>query len=163
MAQEKKVKKETEKTVKSTKNVASKKSATKNAKVDAVKKAEKKAVKQAKKVASTKKENAVLDYAIVKKGNAQYLLEQDQVLEIPKIDVDEGKEYIFEEVLVASKGGDFKIGTPVVKGAFVKVFVIKQVKGEKLHGFKYKAKSRYRRTWGYRKPVTRIRVIEIHV
>ncbi len=100
-------------------------------------------------------------YAIVRKGNHQYLLEKGALLEIPRINVPEGREYIFEEVLLASINNELKVGTPTVKGAYVKVFVIKQVKGKKQRGFKYKAKSRYRRTWGYRNPTTRIRVIEI--
>ena len=125
--------------------------------------ANKKASKDVKAGASVKESIPMISdtYAIVRKGNAQYFLEQGALIEIPRINVPEGKEYKFEEVLLASIKNELKIGTPVIEGAYVKVFVIKQLKGEKQHGFKYKAKSRYRKTWGYRKPKTRIRVLEI--
>jgi len=103
------------------------------------------------------------NYAIVKKGHAQFVLHEGELLEIPRINVEEGKEYVFDEVLAIFKDGKSYIGTPIVKDAKVKVFVIKQVKGKKARGFKYKAKSRYRKQWGYRNPKTRIRVLSISV
>ena len=104
-----------------------------------------------------------MNYAIVKKGNHQYFLEEGQILEIPRIDVEEGKDYVFDQVLAAGTDSDFLLGTPYVEGAKVVVFVIKHVKGEKKYGFKYKAKSRYRRKWGYRNLFTRIRVKKIEL
>ena len=100
-------------------------------------------------------------YAIVKKGHHQYFLEEGDLLEIPRIKVEEGKEYIFDEVLALGTDKDFLLGTPYVEGAKVKVFVVKHVKGDKKQGFKYKAKSRYRKTWGYRNLFTRIRVVSV--
>ena len=101
------------------------------------------------------------DFAIVKRGNHQFYLEPGAKLDLPRMEVPEGKEYVFEEVLAFSKDGKFELGTPTVEGAYVKVFVIKHTRGPKEYGFKYKAKSRYRRKWGYRNLFTRVRVVEI--
>ena len=149
------------KKVKKTENKVSKKGT--QSKTSASSSASTKVVKSKTTKASAElKEQKLSDtYAIVKKGNSQFFLEQGALLEIPRINVPEGKEYKFEEVLLASVKNELKVGTPVINGAYVKVFVIKQLKGEKQRGFKYKAKSRYRKTWGYRTPKTRIRVIEI--
>lgn len=104
-----------------------------------------------------------MKFAIVKKGNHQYFLEEGQILEIPRIVAPEGKDYEFTEVLAAGDDKDFVLGTPVIEGAKVVVFVIKHKKGKKQGGFKYRAKSRYRRRWGYRTLYTRIRVKKVEV
>ena len=102
-------------------------------------------------------------YAIVKKGNHQYFVEEGDILEIPRIQAPEGKDIEFKEVLAIGTDDDFILGTPLVEGAKVIAFVIKQVKGAKKQGFKYKAKSRYRKRWGYRNLYTRLRIKEIVV
>ncbi len=104
-----------------------------------------------------------MKFAIVKKGNHQYFLEEGQILEIPRIAAPEGKDYEFTEVLAAGDDKDFILGTPVIEGAKVVVFVVKHKKGKKQSGFKYRAKSRYRRRWGYRTLYTRIRVKKVEV
>jgi|GEM_PF-1035581 len=101
------------------------------------------------------------DFAIVKNGNAQYYFEEGALLEIPRIKAEEGKVFRFKDVLLLSLGGEISIGTPTVENAFVEALVIKQSKGRKKRGFKFKAKSRYRKSWGYRTLFTRLRIMEI--
>ena len=100
-------------------------------------------------------------YAIVKKGNHQYFLEEGAVLEIPHVKIPEGQDFEFTEVLAMGDDKDFILGTPIIEGAKVIVFVKKHVKGPKEYGFKYKAKSRYRKRWGYRRIFTRILVKQV--
>lgn len=102
-------------------------------------------------------------YAIVKKGHHQYFLEEGAIVEIPHVQAPEGKDIEFDEVLAVGTKDDFILGTPLVKGAKVVAFVIKHLKGDKKYGFKYKAKSRYRKRWGYRNLYTRLRVKEVVV
>ena len=102
-------------------------------------------------------------FAIVKYGNAQYYLEQGMLIDIPRIDAEEGKDFVFSDVLLVNDDKDTIVGKPTIKGAEVVVFIVKQLKGKKKYGVKYKAKSRYRRKWGYRNLKTRIRVKEIKV
>ena len=147
----------TRKTTISRKTKAASKSTNRSTKVA---KTSKQAPKKVTKTATTTED--ALKYAIVRRGKHQFYLELGKTYEIPRIDVPEGKEFVFEEVLAYGQDDDkFQIGTPVVKGVKVKVFVVKQLKGKKAHGFKYKAKSRYRRQWGYRTPMTRIKVLAI--
>jgi len=100
-------------------------------------------------------------YAIVKKGNHQFFLEEGEILDLPRMNIPEGKEYIFEDILALGTDKQFYLGTPLVEKAKVKVFVVKHTKGSKERGFKYKSKSRYRKTWGYRTLYTRVRVVEV--
>lgn len=103
------------------------------------------------------------DFAIVRKGLHQYALRQGEFLDMPKINGDVDSKIVFDEVLLTNVGGKSKIGQPVVKGAKVECTILKQLKGPKQRAGKFKAKSRYRRTWGYREQLTRVRVDKIVV
>ena len=97
-------------------------------------------------------------YAIIKTGGKQYVVEEGKVISIEKLDVEEGAEVTFDEVLLVS-GDDVKIGQPNVAGAKVTGKVLEQGKERKIRIFKYKAKSNYRRRQGHRQPFTQV-VIE---
>ena len=95
--------------------------------------------------------------AIFVTGGKQYIVEEGQELYVEKLDAEEGKEVVFEEVLYV----DGKVGTPTVKGAKVVAKVLKQGKGKKILVFKYKPKKKYRKTQGHRQPYTKILIKSI--
>lgn len=99
-------------------------------------------------------------YAIIKTGGKQYVVEEGKVISIEKLDVEEGAEVTFDEVLLVS-GDDVKIGQPNVAGAKVTVKVLEQGKERKIRIFKYKAKSNYRRRQGHRQPFTKVKIEKI--
>ncbi len=95
--------------------------------------------------------------AIFVTGGKQYIVEEGQELYVEKLDQEEGKEVVFDEVLYV----DGKVGTPTVKGAKVVAKVLKTGKGKKILVFKYKPKKKYRRTQGHRQPYTKILIKSI--
>ena len=99
-------------------------------------------------------------YAIIKTGGKQYVVEEGKVISIEKLDVEEGAEVTFDEVLLVS-GDDVKIGQTNVAGAKVKGKVLEQGKERKIRIFKYKAKSNYRRRQGHRQPFTKVKIEKI--
>ena len=99
-------------------------------------------------------------YAIIKTGGKQYVVEEGKVISIEKLDVEEGAEVTFDEVLLVS-GDDVKIGQPIVAGAKVTGKVLEQGKERKIRIFKYKAKSNYRRRQGHRQPFTKVKIEKI--
>ena len=99
-------------------------------------------------------------YAIIKTGGKQYVVEEGKVISIEKLDVEEGAEVTFDEVLLVS-GDDVKIGQPNVAGAKVTGKVLEQGKERKIRIFKYKAKSNYRRRQGHRQPFTKVKIEKI--
>lgn len=99
-------------------------------------------------------------YAIIKTGGKQYVVEEGKVISIEKLDVEEGAEVTFDEVLMVS-GDDVKIGQPNVAGAKVTGKVLEQGKERKIRIFKYKAKSNYRRRQGHRQPFTKVKIEKI--
>lgn len=99
-------------------------------------------------------------YAIIKTGGKQYVVEEGRVISIERLDVEEGAEVTFDEVLLVS-GDDVKIGQPNVAGAKVTGKVLEQGKERKIRIFKYKAKSNYRRRQGHRQPFTKVKIEKI--
>ncbi|PJE67132.1 50S ribosomal protein L21, partial [Candidatus Shapirobacteria bacterium CG10_big_fil_rev_8_21_14_0_10_36_6] len=56
-----------------------------------------------------------------------------------------------------------EIGNPTVKNATVEYQIINQYQGDKVRVSKFKAKSRYRKTIGFRAQLTDIKIIKINL
>lgn len=101
-------------------------------------------------------------FAIIKTGGKQYLVSPKDKIKIEKIDTEEEKEVVFDEVLLLGNDEkDIKIGDPFVKGAKVNAKVIKQDKAKKIIIFKYKPKKRYKNKKGHRQPYTEVEILKI--
>jgi large subunit ribosomal protein L21 len=100
-------------------------------------------------------------FAVIKTGGKQYLVYPGKWYEFEKLEVEEGKDIIFDEVLLVSDGKTTKIGEPFVAGAKVTGKVLAQVKDDKVIVFKYKAKKRVRTTQGHRQKKTKVEITKI--
>lgn len=101
--------------------------------------------------------------AVIKTGGKQYKVSEKDKIKVEKMDIDEGKNVAFDQVLMVSddKGKDVKIGAPTVSGAKVKARVLKQGRARKVEVVKYKSKTRYKRTAGHRQHFTEVEILEI--
>ena len=99
--------------------------------------------------------------AIIKTGGKQYLVLPGDKIKVEKLEIEEGKETTFPEVLLLEKSKKIEIGAPLVKGAKVKAKVLRHAKGDKLIIFKYKSKKRYKRKIGHRQQFTEVEIIGI--
>ena len=102
--------------------------------------------------------------AVIKTGGKQYLVSPGDKIQVETLEVEEGKEFTFDEVLLCDKSADGKkpeVGAPTVEGAKVTAKVLKHVKGPKLIIFKYKPKKRYKRKIGHRQTFTEVEIISI--
>ena len=59
------------------------------------------------------------DYAVIKTGGKQYLVEKGTILSIEKIEGKPGEKVAFDDVLLTSLSGKVNIGKPVVKNSSV--------------------------------------------
>ncbi|MBN1224943.1 MAG: 50S ribosomal protein L21 [Candidatus Aminicenantes bacterium] len=100
-------------------------------------------------------------FAVIKTGGKQYRVQEGDVLAIEKLDAEEGKKVIFEEVLLVEGDGDVLIGTPLVDKALVKALVVEGFKDKKVVIFKKKRRKQYRKTKGHRQDLTRVKIEEI--
>lgn len=98
-------------------------------------------------------------YAVLTTGGKQYRVQEGDVLFVEKLNAEVDATVELTEVLAVSKGGELKVGTPVVEGAKVVAKVLSQGKAKKVIVFKYKPKKDYRKKTGHRQSYTKI-VIE---
>jgi large subunit ribosomal protein L21 len=100
-------------------------------------------------------------YAIVQTGSKQYRVQAGDNIRVESLPVYTGEIVNIDDVLMVSRDGDVKVGTPVVDGARVRAQVTSRGRGRKITVFKYKSKVRYRRTKGHRQHYTDLRIIDI--
>ncbi len=98
-------------------------------------------------------------FAIVESGGKQYRVAEGDVLRLEKLDAEAGTTV---ELPVLLLGGDsVQVGAPRVDGASVTAEVISHGRGDKLHVYKFKAKSNYRRHIGHRQSFTEVRIVSV--
>ena len=100
-------------------------------------------------------------YAIIETGGKQYQVEEGQSIFVEKLNVEEGSKVSFDKVLLVSKDGDIKVGSPLVEGAKVEGTVERHWRGKKVIIFKFKAKKNYRKKKGHRQPFTKVKIESI--
>ena len=96
--------------------------------------------------------------AILETGGKQYNVQVGDVIYVEKLDIEEGKQVVFDKVLMANG----VIGNPYVKGASVEGKVVKNGKGKKINIFTYKPnKTSTRKRQGHRQPYTKVEITKI--
>ena len=101
-------------------------------------------------------------YAIIETGGKQVKCVVGESIYIEKLDVEEGKQVVFNKVLLFSDQSTY-IGTPYVNGVTVEGTVAKQGKQKKIIVFHMKPKKKYRKKNGHRQPYTKIDITKISV
>ena len=102
-----------------------------------------------------------MKYAVIAISGTQFKVEENQKLSVDNLNLKEGEKSSTDQVLLTANDDKIKIGTPTVKDALVEFEVLKNYKGEKLTIFKYKSKSRYRKTTGFRPQLSEIKITKI--
>jgi large subunit ribosomal protein L21 len=98
-------------------------------------------------------------FAIIKSGGKQYRVSEGSLVRLELLGAEVGQSIDLPVLLL---GGDsVKIGKPFVDGASVKAEVVSHGKGEKLHSYRYVAKTNVRRKTGHRQPYTEVRITSI--
>ena len=100
-------------------------------------------------------------FAVIETGAKQYLVSPNDKIKVEKLESEEGKEVIFDKVLLVSSDKATKVGKPYVEGAKVTGKVLKQARHKKIKWIKYKSKTRYRRHRGHRQHYTEVEIIKI--
>jgi large subunit ribosomal protein L21 len=100
-------------------------------------------------------------YAVIKTGGKQYQIKEGDELLIEKLPNDKGDEIKFDQVLLVKTDEGVNIGKPFLNDWSVSAEVLDQVKGDKLHVYKFRSKSRYRRKYGHRQHFTKVEINEI--
>jgi large subunit ribosomal protein L21 len=102
-------------------------------------------------------------YAIMETGGLQFNVHEGDKVKIPKMDLEPGKKFTFDKILLI--GGQEKpvIGTPYVEGAKIEAQVTEQGKSDKIIVFKFKRRTKYRRKKGHRQAYTEVLIKKINL
>lgn len=101
-------------------------------------------------------------YAVIVTGGKQYKVSEGDTLFVEKLDVEEGSNVTFDQVLIAGEGENVKVGAPTVEGASVEAKVVKNGKAKKVYVFKMKRKKNERKKQGHRQPYTKVEITKIN-
>jgi len=99
-------------------------------------------------------------YAVIKTGGKQYKVSEGDLLKVEKVEGAVGETVELDQVLMVG-GAEVKLGTPLVPGAKVKAQIVAQEKDKKILVFKSKRRKGYRKKYGHRQPITRLKVAAI--
>jgi len=100
-------------------------------------------------------------YAVIKTGGKQYRVSEGELLKVEKIEGNKGDAILFDNVLMVSRDGDVKVGTPIVEGAKVTGEIVTEIKSPKITVFKMKRRKGYRKKTGHRQKLTVLKIKEI--
>ena len=100
-------------------------------------------------------------YAIVEIAGQQFKVEEGKKIFVHRLEVEEGKNLEFDQVLLIDNDGKITIGEPVIKDAVVEGKVMEHVRGDKVIVFKKKRKKGYRVKNGHRQNFTQVEIVSI--
>jgi len=100
-------------------------------------------------------------YAVLETGSKQYRVATGDTLEIERVPTEPGQTITFDRVLLVSKDGQVRVGTPTVASASVLADVVGHVRGPKVVTFKMKRRKGYHKKIGHRQELTVVKIKEI--
>lgn len=100
-------------------------------------------------------------YAVIKTGGKQYRVSEGDIIEIEKLDSDEGAAVDFEDILMVGEGEDVKIGTPFIEGCKVTGTIKEQKRGKKVEIIKFRRRKHHQKRTGHRQYLTKVEITSI--
>lgn len=100
-------------------------------------------------------------YAVVRNGRKSYRVEEGGEITVDRRVGEAGETVIFDQVLLFADGVRVRAGTPFVTDAIVTAQIVGHGRGPKIRVFKYKNKTRSRKTRGHRQDETRLKITKI--
>lgn len=99
-----------------------------------------------------------MEYAVIQTGGKQYKVSPGMMLDVDSLKDAKG-EVTFDKVLLHVNGDVVAVGTPHLTGLVVSGRVLGAKKGEKIRVSKFKGKSRYRKSIGFRESLTSVEIL----
>ncbi|MCK5726295.1 MAG: 50S ribosomal protein L21 [Thiotrichaceae bacterium] len=100
-------------------------------------------------------------YAVIKTGGKQYRVSEGDIIEIEKLDSDEGVAVDFEDILMVGEGENVKIGTPFIEGGKVTGTIKEQKRGKKIEIIKFHRRKHHQKRTGHRQYLTKVEITGI--
>ncbi|PID49857.1 MAG: 50S ribosomal protein L21 [Proteobacteria bacterium] len=100
-------------------------------------------------------------YAVIVTGGKQYRVAEGDIIQIEKLDAEEGASVDFDNVLMVGEGDSVKIGAPYVDGCKVTATVQSQLRGKKIEIMKFRRRKHHQKRTGHRQYLTQVEISEI--
>ena len=100
-------------------------------------------------------------YAVFQMSGFQYTVQEGEVIRVPLQDAKSGDKIDINEILLVKNADEAKVGTPFVENAKIEAEVVGSGKDEKVLIYKYKRRTKYRRTQGHRQDFSEIKINKI--
>jgi len=101
-------------------------------------------------------------YAVIESGGTQFTVEEGNQIRIPRIEGSIGDKITIDKVMLISDGEKPQVGTPYLENASVEAELTAQDKAEKVIVYKFKRRTKYRRTRGHRQPFSELKILKIN-
>ncbi|CAL4322234.1 50S ribosomal protein L21 [Buchnera aphidicola] len=100
-------------------------------------------------------------YAIFSNGGKQYQAKIGQTIRLEKINLNQGKQIKFHNILMIVDNNNIQIGKPKILNSFVLGDIIQHGKNKKIKIIKFNRRKHYKKTQGHRQNFTDIKIISI--
>jgi len=100
-------------------------------------------------------------YAVVRSGSKSYRVEEGTQITVDRRKGDAGETVTFDQVLLVADGVRVRAGAPFVSDAKLTAEIVGHGRGPKIRVFKYKNKTRSRKTRGHRQDETTLKITKI--
>ncbi len=100
-------------------------------------------------------------YAVFEVSGFQFNVEEGAVLRVPLQDAEKGSKIDLDQILMIKNNDNVLVGTPLVEGAKIEAEVLSHGKDDKVLIYKYKRRTKYRRTQGHRQGFSEIKINKI--
>lgn len=94
-------------------------------------------------------------------GGRQITAKEGEIIRVDTREVAAGGKLTIEQVLLVKSDSGSSIGTPYVNGAKVEAEVVSHGLGEKVRAFRYKRRTKARKTLGHRQGYTELKITRI--
>lgn len=102
-----------------------------------------------------------MTHAVIQLCGKQYLVTEGEMLTVDRLENPAETKLTITDVLLINKDDVVTVGAPLVDKAKVVLSVMDHNRADKIKVFKYKSKSRYRKTQGHRQLKTVLKVESI--
>ena len=102
-----------------------------------------------------------MSFAVIETGGKQYKVSTSKILEVEKLDVEEGKIVKFKNVLLISDKDKTEVRSPNITGAVVEAKLIKNVKDRTILVFHKRRRKNSRKKNGHRQQHSKIQITKI--
>ena len=102
-----------------------------------------------------------MSFAIIETGGKQYKVSTSKILEVEKLEAEEGKTIQFKNVLLINDDKNVEIGNPNKEGAIVEAKLLKNVKDRTVLIFHKRRRKHSRKKNGHRQRHSKIQITKI--